>query len=768
MFLKELSWRRFIAALALVHLSLIAAITGRFLVMDFLQRVGTGNQYRDFVHYSLIAYVNSLLPIIIVGAFAFYALERWIRPRLPGSGFVASILALTLFYGCMLGLALLLRGKVVFPGVTWLMAWICSLILFCVLTAISRIDVETRNKIVYHRVHHLFIDVGMVAVAYYVAFIFRFDGFLPPENTRQLVVLLPYMILLYIGFNLLWRIYSFIWRMTSLREALVLSLSVGSSALTALLVRILFLESYPSLRIPLGVLLAQPVLTLLGMLVARVARRLQYNYLVRERAEEQFPRSKPRRVLLVGAGNVGMMLVREMASRPDFHFVGFLDDDPRMKGRIISGIRVLGNTRQLGSVVREHAIQEVILSMPTAPKSAIRRITSECEMLGIPTSSVPSLSEIILGKVRVSQLRPVRMEDLLGRASIDFPSNDRALIDSYAGMRVLVTGAAGSIGSELVRQLKDFKPSQLILLDKDENGLYEIGLEIREEFKGAVVDIVADVRDRARMERIFRHWKPEAIFHAAAYKHVPMMEHNPSEAILNNVVGSRYVIDLACDFGAKSFLLISTDKAVNPTSVMGASKRVAEMIVRNRALSASSTRYCCVRFGNVLGSRASVVPLFQKRIAEGKSIQVTHPDVRRYFMTIPEAVQLVIQAGSLGRSGETFVLDMGDAVRIADLARELIEQSGLVPDEDIKIEFTGLRPGEKLFEEILISTENGVRSTKYPKIFVVHPVQRDGNELEQALTRLEEAARAEDHETIYRILSDLDIGYQHKTVAMVG
>jgi len=768
MFLKGLSWGRFIAALALVHVSLIAAITGRFLVMDFLQRVGTGAQYREFTHYSLIAYVNSILPIIVVGAVAFYVLERWIRPRLPEGDFIASILALSLFYICMLGLALLLRGKVVFPGPTWLLAWVYALILYTVLAVIARINVETRNKIVYHRVHHIFIDVGVVAAAYYVAFVFRFDGSLPPENTRQLVVLLPYMILLYLGFNMLWRIYNFIWRLTSLREALVLSLSIGSSALTALLVRILFLESYPSLQVPLGVLLAQPLLTLLGMLAARVARRMHYNYLARERAEEQFPLSKRRRVLLVGAGNAGMMLVREMASRPDFHIVGFLDDDPRAKGRIIGGIRVLGNTHQLGSMVREHAIQEVTLSMPTAAKSAIRRITSECEMLGIPTSSVPSLSEIILGKIRVSQLRPVRMEDLLGRANIEFPSNDRDLIDTYTGMRIMVTGAAGSIGSELVRQLKDFKPSQLILLDKDENGLYEIGLEIREEFKRTVVDIVADVRDRERMERIFQRWKPEAIFHAAAYKHVPMMEYNPSEAILNNVVGSRNMVDLACDYGAKSFLLISTDKAVNPTSVMGASKRVAEMIVRHRALSASSTRCCCVRFGNVLGSRASVVPLFQKRIAEGKNIQVTHPDIKRYFMTIPEAVQLVIQAGSLSRLGETFVLDMGDPVRIADLARELIEQSGLIADEDIKIEFTGLRPGEKLFEEVLISSENGVRNTKYPKIFVAEPVQRDGSELEKALTRLEESARTEDVETIYRILCEMDIGYQHKTVAMVG
>ena len=278
--------------------------------------------------------------------------------------------------------------------------------------------------------------------------------------------------------------------------------------------------------------------------------------------------------------------------------------------------------------------------------------------------------------------------------------------------------------------------------------------------------MVADVRDPRRLENVFARFQPEAVLHAAAYKHVPMMEHNPSEAIFNNVLGTRNLVETAARHGAGFFLLISTDKAVNPTNVMGASKRVAEMIVRRQASTDGKMRSCCVRFGNVLGSRASVVPLFTKRIAQGRNIPVTHPEIRRYFMTIPEAVQLVLQAGFLARRGETFVLDMGDPVRIVDLARELIEQSGLVLGEDIEIEFTGLRAGEKLFEELLIDPERGTRSTKYPKIFIDPLVEEEGDSLEEALRDLETAAAAEDLEGIYRIFERLDIGYRRGIVAL--
>jgi FlaA1/EpsC-like NDP-sugar epimerase len=317
---------------------------------------------------------------------------------------------------------------------------------------------------------------------------------------------------------------------------------------------------------------------------------------------------------------------------------------------------------------------------------------ARCVKARVRTKSVPTLGEIMSGRVAIGQLRPVKMEDLLGRHSVSHPQDMEELTRAYTGRRVLVTGAGGSIGSELVRQLRGFQPSQLILMDKDENSLYEVACEIKEDFD-SVVEVIADIRNLNQMEQIFELHRPEVVFHAAAYKHVPLMEQHPAEAILNNAMGTRHVAEVSNRFGVKVFVLISTDKAVNPSSMMGASKRVAEMIVQQLASTNTETHFCCVRFGNVLGSRGSVVPIFQRQISQGKNITVTHPEVRRYFMTIPEAVHLVIQAGSLGTRGEIFLLDMGDPVKIVDLAKNLIELSGLVPDRDVTIEFTGLRPG---------------------------------------------------------------------------
>ncbi len=758
--------RSFIIGLAIVHVSLIAAFTVRFLIMYFIEKIGTGAIYWQVVNFTILGYRNSVLPIVLVGGSILYLHERLRRgmPRL--NDYWSALTSITVFYGLMVLIGAFLSRGITFPRQTWALAWLFAIVIFTALTLVGRLQEGTRERLIYNRLWHFVIDCLVVAWAYFLAYLFRFDGIPPAPYQKQFFVLLPYLVLLYIAVNYVWRIYAFVWRYTSLKEAIVLGLSVTSSWLILLVVRILLLERIPALQVPFGVLLIQPGLTFIGFLGARMLRRVQYNYLVREKENGAAVLEK-KRVLLVGAGHAGMMLVRELEIHPKYKIVGFLDDDRQKQGRVINGIRVLGRTREVISVAREQDAQEVILCMPSAPKSVARRVATSCAAQGISTSSVPSLSEILLGKVRIGRLRPVKMEDLLGRASIEFPSDDHELISTYAGMRILVTGAAGSIGSELVRQLKDFNPIQLLLLDKDENGLYEIGLEIREEHKGEVSEIVADIRDRNRMEKIFRKWKPEAVFHAAAYKHVPMMEYHPSEAVLNNILGTKNVVDLASEYGVRSFLLISTDKAVNPTSVMGACKRVAEMSVRYRALhSKTATRFCCVRFGNVLGSRASVVPLFQKRIAEGKNIQVTHPDIKRYFMTIPEAVQLVIQAGSLGRQGETFILDMGDPVKIADLARDLIEQSGLIPGKDIEIEFTGLRPGEKLFEELLLSEESGARNTKYSKIFVDQAIDYDWAALEKALEALECAARSEDLEAIYQILQSLGIGYQRKVVTL--
>ncbi len=744
----------FSGLIVLVHASLAAAYVTRFLIFEFLQGLRPFN-YSEIVQFSVRAYLNSIIPMVVVGGIAFFLEAKFGRRDTHIARLLSGLGALSGFYWLLILVGLVTGDRWVFPRQTWLLAWAFSLAVYVAFDALTRLKPETRNKMIYHRVHHFIIDAGVVAIALWFAYLLRFDGAIPAPFSAQLLLILPYFLFLNVAMNLLWGVYSFVWRFVSLREALVLLLSVGSSAFLTLLIRILFLEDHPYLRVPFGVLLAQPVLALVGFLAVRGARRLQYNYL--ERARSPYPEGS-RKVLLVGAGNAGVLLVRDLMTRPEFKIVGFLDDDPQKWGRVISGVRVIGSTKDAAAVASARQAREVILCMPTAPKSVIRRVVSECEKLHLRSFSIPSMTEIISGKSRVGQLRPVKMEDLLGRDSIEYHA-DEELMAKFHGRRILVTGAAGSIGSELARQLRYLHPSELVLLDKDESGLFEIALELREDYDGPVREVIADIRNFGRMARVFSRIKPEVIFHAAAYKHVPMMEIFPWEAILNNTIGTRNVVQLAKLCEVESFVLISTDKAVNPTNVMGASKRLAEMVVQHAACKDCAS-FCCVRFGNVLGSRASVVPIFQRRIAQGKNLQVTHPDIKRFFMTIPEAVQLVIQAGSLGKQGEIFVLDMGDPVKIADLAKDLIEQSGLVLGQDIDIEYTGLRPGEKLFEELLISEENGVRNTKYPKIFIASAVPGVFDDLDCVLEGLEKAAVEEDTETIYRILRSINIGYQ--------
>ncbi|MFB3902789.1 MAG: polysaccharide biosynthesis protein [Acidobacteriota bacterium] len=755
--------KRFLAAVLLVNLSLIAAFTARFLVFSFLGRIQSEASHWVFVDLSIRAYLNSLLPILVIGAAVYWARLHW-GHRLKADCAVIDAVALCSFFGAMILLSVPIGSRRTFPQETWVLAWVLSLLAFAAITITRRLTEETRQKIFYHRAYHLLIDAVVVILAYWLALLLRFDGIPPPEIYKhQFKVLLPYMVILYVGMNLVWGVYSCIWRFTGFREAVLLAMSVSSAALVAVLVRILLLEDDPSVRVPFGVLLGQPLLAFVGFLSLRTLRRVQYNHKLLSRDTPE--RRGQKRILLVGAGHAGLMLVSEFRHRRDLKPVGFLDDDPQKRGRTIGGVRVLGTTHDVEEVVRSRRIDEVVLSMPTAPTSTLRRVVCECQKLQVMTSTVPSLSEIVLGKVKLGQLRRIRMEDLLGRAAVECNTKDEALTSCYRDRRVLVTGAGGSIGSELARQLRSFRPSELILLDKDESSLFEIALELRDDYKGPVTEVVADIRNLGRMGRVFSKHKPEVIFHAAAYKHVPMMEIYPAEAILNNVFGTRNLVQLSQLCGVESFVLISTDKAVNPTNIMGASKRVAEILVQ-KAAQENGVRFCGVRFGNVLGSRASVVPIFQKRIAEGKNLQITHPEIRRYFMTIPEAVQLVIQAGSLGKNGEIFVLDMGDPVKIVDLAHELIEQSGLVLGQDIEIEFTGLRPGEKLFEELLVSEENGARDTKYPKIFIASAVPRNFEQLDESLERLQKAAVDEDVEGIRRILRGMNIGYQPKVQQM--
>ena len=617
------------------------------------------------------------------------------------------------------------------------------------------------NNVVYSRPAQVVIDGALVSVSITAAYLLRFDASIPAPYDRQLATVLPFVILVSLAVNGLTGLYRRVWRFFAVADAVALACAVAVTFALSVIWRIFDAGAFAGTPVPFGVLLIFPFFAFGLMITARVARRVLSAYF------ESMAVSRPaagarKRVLLAGAGEAGLYLLRELKDR-DFHVVGFIDDQRELQGRSIGGCRVLATTHGLESIVRDHRVDEVILCMPSAPKPVLQRIATRCTRMSVKTWTVPTLWEIMSGRSAIGQLRPVDMEDLLGRNRVAAPTDVTGLAEAYANRRILVTGAGGSIGSELVRQLCQLHPEQLILLDKDENNLYEITCEIKEEFD-SVVAIVADIRNADGLQKIFERHRPEVVFHAAAYKHVPLMEEYPSEAILNNVMGTRLVAELSHAHGVARFVLISTDKAVNPSSTMGASKRIAEMILQRLAAAGSSTHFCCVRFGTVLGSRASVVPLFQRQIRQGRNITVTHPDVRRYFMTIPEAVQLVIQAGSQGEKGEIFLLDMGDPVKIVDLARNLIELSGLVPDKDVSIEFTGLRPGEKLSEELLIDGEQGVLSTKFSKIFVVAALDQDWSQLTEAVRSLERAAQAGDVPAIHALFRLLNIGYSNERV----
>ncbi|MDW7674363.1 MAG: nucleoside-diphosphate sugar epimerase/dehydratase, partial [Bacillota bacterium] len=425
-------------------------------------------------------------------------------------------------------------------------------------------------------------------------------------------------------------------------------------------------------------------------------------------------------ILVIGAGDSGVIVAKELKRHysNNINIIGFVDDDPAKQRLSILGIPVLGNRSVIKNLVERYDIQEIILAIPSAPGKVVREIIEICQQTKAKLKILPGMYDLIEGNVTVSQIRDVEVEDLLGREAVKVNLTE---ISGYTTENtVLVTGAGGSIGSELCRQLINFLPEKLILLDVCENNTYEIEMELRQINPNVqIVPLVKDVRDRKAIEQVFKTYRPQVVFHAAAHKHVPLMEINPEEAIKNNVMGTYNVAYAADLFGVNKFVLISTDKAVNPTSVMGASKRIAEMFIQHMDKT-SKTNFVAVRFGNVLGSRGSVIPLFKKQIAQGGPVTITHEDMVRYFMTIPEAVQLVIQAGAMAEGGEIFVLDMGEPVKIMDLARSLIKLSGFEPNIDIEIVVTGMRPGEKLYEELL-TAEEGVNATTHARIFVARP-----------------------------------------------
>ena len=477
-------------------------------------------------------------------------------------------------------------------------------------------------------------------------------------------------------------------------------------------------------------------------------------------SEPQLPIQKPpTKVLIVGAGETGIGVLRALRNHPEKGYVpvGFIDDASHKVDRSVAGLEVLGTTRDLTYIARKREIDEVVIAIPSAPGGKIRDIIRQCEYRGCQFRIVPNIHAILEGRASVSQIREVRFEDLLNRSTSQM---DLAAVSKYlSGKRVMVTGAGGSIGSELCRQVAKLNPELLILFGRGENSLYHTDIELREsepQINRALV--IGDIRDNAKVSQVTRKYRPDIIFHAAAHKHVKFMENHPDEAVKNNILGTQNLINAAIKHEVEAFILVSSDKAVNPTSVYGVSKRVTEKLVQCKAKQ-NRTRFIAVRFGNVIGSRASVIPNFKRQIAKGGPVTVTHREATRYFMTIPEAVQLLIQAGTMGNDGEILMLDMGDPIKILDLAQDLIRLSGLEVDRDIKIEFTGLEPGEKLYEELLTPQE-GVTATKHQRIFVAQLEQIEERQLLSQIEELSQLADALDSEGIVSKFQELVPTYQ--------
>ncbi|MBK6515899.1 MAG: polysaccharide biosynthesis protein [Polyangiaceae bacterium] len=577
----------------------------------------------------------------------------------------------------------------------------------------------------------------------------RFDWNVPREVLERCFLLLPYVVAIKYLFLYRFDVPRFAWRYVGLREVTRIFYALSSASAFLLLVRFVAVPMRKHARwldetwIPTGIILIDFILAFCAIVGIRALRRVHS-----ERRRRAFLSSGPSSeveavpTLLIGAGQAGLAVARDIYRHPNLRIkpVGFLDDDRLKVGTILHGIPVLAGTASLAEVVKTTGAKQVLITFAATSGKQIRDLVDLCDRASVKAKIIPGLHEIVGGHVNLSRVRDIAIEDLLRREPVAL--DGEAISDAIRGRTVLVTGAGGSIGSELCRQICRFSPKRLVLVEQAENALFEIHRELlRTVPEVDLIPVIGDITDDRRMRATFTKHAPEIVLHAAAHKHVPMMEYNPGEAIKNNVFGTQTVADISDELGVERFVMISTDKAVNPTSIMGASKRAAELYIQ--ALSArSKTKFVAVRFGNVLGSAGSVIPLFQEQIARGGPLTVTHPEMRRYFMTIPEASQLVLQAATMGDGGEIFILDMGEPVRIVDLARDLVKLSGLRPDEDIEIQFTGMRPGEKLFEELSVANENA-NKTRHAKIFVgnLSPVS-----LPRLLDQLAQLAREADGE----------------------
>ncbi len=602
----------------------------------------------------------------------------------------------------------------------------------------------------------LIIDAILVNLSVLVALLLRFDGSIPAQYVNAMVALIPLFTLVSLAFLIALKLYNRVWEYASIGEMFAILRATTCSM--GVIILIVFLFSLPYL--PRSVYILSWVLMNIFIGASRISWR------VFKRLYLNGENSDARRVLIVGAGDAGNMLVREIQNNSQLKLkaVGFIDDDRSKLNKILHNVPVVGNSRKIPALVKELEIDEIIIAMPSVSGEQIRPIVEIAKQTNARIRILPGIYQSTNGSI-LTRLRDIRMEDLLCREPVN---TDLSHVSAYIkGRVVMVTGAGGSIGSELCRQLLGLNPQQLLLVDCCENNLFDIEQELLLTGSDTTIQpLLLDVRDIVKLERFFQKYLPQVVFHAAAYKHVPMMELHPDEAISNNVIGTCNVAKLSDQYQVETYIQVSTDKAVNPTSVMGATKRLAELVVKDIGRN-SPTCFATVRFGNVLGSRGSVVPTFIRQIEVGGPVTVTHPEMKRFFMTIPEAVQLIIQAGGMAQGGEVFVLDMGEMLKIDDLARDLIRLYGYEPDKDIKIVYTGMRPGEKLYEELFTNTEE-MAATIHKRIFISQKEMDNTyidihKTIETMILKNAFLHRATTTDII-RILSDIIPEYKHKDV----
>lgn len=612
-------------------------------------------------------------------------------------------------------------------------------------------------KLFIRKVFFLTADVVLVNIAIYIALLLRFDGVIPEKFINIYTSTLIYMTIIKIISYYLFGLYRSLWKYASIDELIQIFYATATEAIFCYLLGELIQS-----RLPRTVYAMAWLITLLLVggirLSYRVLRRMRNKY-----AHDTIEGIDDKRVMIIGGGQACSTIIKQMNENRNMHLnpILIVDDDESKQNSSIHGVRVRGKVKDIISLAEKYNIDEIIIALPSSSKSEIADIIKVCKATKCRLKKLPGVHELLNEDISIKQIREVRIEDLLDREEVQLNVDE---ISGYVNNEIiLVTGGGGSIGSELCRQIARFNPKELLIFDINENNAYHIFNELKSQYNNilSIRVIIGSIRDKVRLDYIFKNYRPSVVFHAAAHKHVPIMEENPTEAVKNNIIGTLNTVQCADQYGVKRFVLISSDKAVNPTNVMGATKRLAELLIK-AVNKQSNTVFAAVRFGNVLGSNGSVIPLFQEQIARGGPVTVTHREITRYFMTIPEAAQLVIQAGSMAKSGEIFLLNMGESVKIVDLAKYLIELSGLIPDVDIKIEYIGLRPGEKLKEELYLEEEK-VTVTSHNNILII---ESEDVSIQQMLLHIKTLeAHINDETKLRRCLSDIVHIYTNEEIA---